>query len=311
MPEQKILVIEAGGGDGYRAALVEGNKITVLGIIIPSSSLAEIIELVELRARSKKPSGIVFSTSGFISDGVITKSTNLGIPANTPLRKLIVDATQLPTLIVNDVAAGGRGGGIIFPGLDYYICANVGGGVGQSVFKNGCMVSANEQGHMSIDPSPFALPCACGLSGCVESLIGGRSLTRRVDYCMNALKISRPENTSSCAVLDAAYLQNAPWAVKIYKQFALAFGIYLANMILGTNAPDIIFRGTTALKSLQLEKIGHREIEQWVRQSMMAHLPDKTWGASVEFHYIPERREQPKDYDAILGAAALGRELLT
>jgi predicted NBD/HSP70 family sugar kinase len=309
MSEEKILVIEAGGGDGYRAALVKGEKIIVLGIIIPSSTLDEIIEFVEQCVRAKNPGKIVFSTSGFINDGVITTSTNLGIPANTPLRQLITKATRLPTLIANDVAAGGAGGGIIFPGLRYYICANVGGGVGQSVFKDGRMVSTNEQGHMSIDPSPFALPCACGLSGCAESLIGGRSLTRRVEWCMDALKISKPENMNPCTLLDAAYLQNAPWAIRIYRQFTLAFGIYLANMILGTNAPDIVFRGTTALKSLQLEKYGKREIEEWVRQSMLEHLPDQSWG-QVNFHYIPDRSGQPKDYDAILGAAALGRELL-
>jgi predicted NBD/HSP70 family sugar kinase len=209
------------------------------------------------------------------------------------------------TKVVNDGVAETKGASIIFPDLVSFILSIIGGGVGQNEFDNGRIKPLDERGHMTIDLSPFSMFCACGLMGCVESIIGGNSMKRRVLWTIDALKLKLPINMHPCAFLDQEFIVCAPWAVAIYRQFANALAVYLANLLLGNPVPAIVFRGTMVTKALRLH-----DIEDWVRFALAAkRLPDPDL-ADVEFRFITERKDMPKDYDGFLGAAAFAKELL-
>ena len=305
MSDQTILAIE-GGGSGYRAAKVTGKQIELIGGLsateIAPDSVPAFINDCAGRIGAQ---AVGVSTSGFVTpDGAIEHSTNIGLPDNYRLAALTAAKTGLPTKVVNDLVAATRGISVIFPLLPRFLVENLGDGDGQNEFDQGRIKPIDERGHMPVDISPLALPCACGLYGCAESILGGRSLERRVNLTIDALRLNKPENLHACAFLDQEYRAGADWAVRIYDQFAFALGFKLSGMQLGGKFPAIVFRGTTIIKALSLNGM-----EEKIRNAMRRFLPVKSW-ADAEFLAVPPDPRGIKDYDGFLGAAAFARDLL-
>ena len=301
-----IYLVLEGGGSGFRGLVVEdGTFVGPSGNISRAEATPEnIAAFAKMLAGRAVAVGI--SISGFVDgNGVVTKSTNTGLPPMTPIAQMVSEATGLPTTAVNDLRAAGIGAAQIFPNLKNYACVNIGSGLGQCVIKDGQVVSDNEQGHMTIDLSPFARRCACGLNGCAESIIGGKALTRLVKWNADALGLALPTDRHALTFLDEEFVAEKEWADDVYNKFTLALGIYLANLQLGAHVPAIVWRGTTAQKALQLPSI-----MDWVTGSMKHRLPEKSW-ANIEHLFIPNRPDLPADYDALLGAAELASRLVT
>lgn len=302
-----ILALE-GGGSGIRATCVKDGKI--VRIFEQQSSITSVDQLLDyvgmciITEAEIEATG--FSLAGFVNrSGVITLSPNQPFLTDAKLAQLIRQHTGLPAIVINDLHAATLGAGRIFPMLKRFYCVNGGGGLGQRIYIDGQVYYFDERGHMILDTSPFAVLCGCGLTGCTESIIGGRSLERRVRWNTDVLGIKLPENIHPCTFLDQRFEAGDKWAVDIYRQFALGLGIYLAQLQLAGNVPAFVFRGSTVRNAFQLPKI-----QGWVRQAFRDRLPDKKM-AQAKFFFVPEDPSQPKDYDAFLGAAELASRLVT
>lgn len=300
-----ILAINGGGGNGFRAVNAVGEQLEFIATLpIEELNPVRLVSFIAHMAQQIKADAIGISTSGFVIDGVITKSTNIGLPPNFPITELVAKATSVPVVAANDGVAETKGASIIFPDLVRFIYVIDGGGLGQNEFDQGRIKLIDERGHMVGDFSPFAMFCACGVIGCFESVIGGESMKRRVLWAINALKLKLPTDMHPLAFLDEQFRAGAPWATTTYRQYAKGLGAYLYNLLAGNNAQTIVFHGSMVTKAMRLPGI-----EEWVRFHMAGHMPDKSW-ANVEFRFIPERKDMPNDYVSFLGAAAFAKELL-
>lgn len=120
-----------------------------------------------------------------------------------PLRKLVADRVQLPTVIENDANAAawaeyrfgaGQGARTLVMAT---IGTGIGGGlvVGGEVFRGGFGVAA-EFGHLRVVRG--GRPCACGLHGCWEAYGSGTGLTVR------ARELALEDPSSAVALLELA-----------------------------------------------------------------------------------------------------------
>jgi predicted NBD/HSP70 family sugar kinase len=306
MQNTRILEVELGGSGG-RIFIVCGRKIGPPKKITVAKLTPE--SLVRFIAGQLRPGivAIAVSTSGFVTkEGAIEHSTNTHFPPNVPLRQMIEDTTGLPAIVANDLWAGGTGSSIVFPELagQRYNCVNFGGGVGQCACENGRVISPCEFGHSRIVDSIFARRCACGKQGCAEAYIGGESMRREVEFTTDALGIRIPKGMHPCAFLDERFRDEELWAVDIYRQFAFAAGVYMANFQLANPAPVYTLRGSMARKALHLPGV-----MDWVEKQMYSELSGESW--RPKFLFIPPPKNgDPNDYDAILGAASMAMQLL-
>lgn len=123
---------------------------------------------------------------GFVdhNSGVVETAVNLDITRTDLTALLAADFT--PTVRVeNDVKATALGAGLAL-GKGYRDLAyvNLGTGLAAAAVSNGRLVrgarnGAGEIGHLAIDPSGD--PCGCGQRGCLETVLGGSHLARRLE----------------------------------------------------------------------------------------------------------------------------------
>jgi glucokinase len=108
-------------------------------------------------------------------------------PNNTyqdlPLREIIEDRTQLPTIVDNDANAAAWAEAQLGRAASYrdMIFLTVGTGVGSGIVLNGQLYRgrtglAAELGHIIVDPQ--GPQCGCGNRGCLEALASGTALER-------------------------------------------------------------------------------------------------------------------------------------
>src|SRR6266542_3294963 len=100
-----------------------------------------------------------------------------------PLRRLLYEATGLPTVVDNDANAAAwaearYGAGA---GSDHMVLLTVGTGIGGGLVLDGRVYRGSsglgaEVGHMTVDPDGD--PCDCGNLGCLEAMASGSALGR-------------------------------------------------------------------------------------------------------------------------------------
>jgi glucokinase len=137
-----------------------------------------------LRRHHRGVSAIGVGAAGLIDwpEGHVRMAANVGLE-RMPLRRLIEDATGLPTIVDNDANtatwAEARLGASSAP---YMLFVTVGTGIGGGIVLDGQLFRGRsgigaEIGHMAVDPRGGE-PCECGGVGCLEAVASGRALGR-------------------------------------------------------------------------------------------------------------------------------------
>lgn len=166
-----------------------------------ADSVAEIVE--ELR-EDHHPAAVGLSVAGFVD---LAREEILFAPnlawRDEPLRRLVADRIDLPTVMENDGNAAAWaeyrfGAG---QGARTLVMAAIGTGIGGGVvvagelFRGGFGVAA-EVGHLRVVPD--GRPCPCGLLGCWEAYASGTGLTTR------ARELAAQDPSSAKVLLELA-----------------------------------------------------------------------------------------------------------
>ncbi len=145
-----------------------------------------------LAAATRPVIGVGIGSPGVIDpDGVVVEAPNRGW-YGVPLAARLQAALGVPVHVANDANTqalgeytyGGAGGSLMV--------LTIGQGVGAGIVLDGMLVrgrhdAAGEIGHVTVvderdvrDGDPAPLPCACGRSGCLETVLSVPALRRRV-----------------------------------------------------------------------------------------------------------------------------------
>ena len=114
--------------------------------------------------------------------GVVETAVNLRI-ARTDLAALLADAFAAKVRVENDVKATALGAGLALGTARDLAYVNIGTGVAAAAVSRGRLIrgarnGAGEIGHFVVDPSGEA--CPCGQRGCLETVLGGGHLAKRL-----------------------------------------------------------------------------------------------------------------------------------
>lgn len=127
--------------------------------------------------------GLGVGSPGVVApDGVVLEAPNLGW-FDLDLARRLGDAIDVPTHVANDANAAALGELAVGDSDRSLILVKVGQGVGAGLVLDGQLVlgerfAAGEIGHVVVDPRGDE--CACGLRGCLETVIAAPLLRRRV-----------------------------------------------------------------------------------------------------------------------------------
>lgn len=166
------------------------------------------------------------------SDGVAEFSASLGY-RGVPLRTLLESAINLPVRVVHDVTAAGLAEHRVGMTRQYRNTAviQIGTGIAASVVIDGKPYRPHPFiGEIGHTPSPYARPCACGLTGCLEMTASGGAMRR------NYLAQTGTDLTAA-EILQLAH-DGDRIAQSLYDEFidALAGAIIWLSTILGPEA---------------------------------------------------------------------------
>ena len=289
------------GGTWARAAVIDRQGRLLWQDRVPNAAGAAQDELVDaagglLRraqaAAGQRPiAGLGVALAGSIDAGTNMLLSSPNLPA---LNGVILPAAWAPMLGVpvwvgNDanLAALGEyhfGAGRPVP-PDYRVARTLvymtfSTGVGAGIVHDGAVFdgaagAAGELGHMTIDARADAPPCACGISGCLESLASGTAIGRAAQARLADATPGSPlqlayqaaETVSSAAVFDAA-AQGDVVATEVVDAAVGSMIVGLGNTLNIFN-PDVVVIGGGVTQGLaNLGLIDH--IEAGMRRRAMS-----------------------------------------
>ena len=139
----------------------------------------------ELGVRTSAFTSVGLGIPGIVdhATGVVETAVNLQI-TRTDLAGLLADDFRPTVQVENDVKATALGAGLALGRDDRDLTyLNLGTGVAAAAVNNGRLVrgarnGAGEVGHLAIDPVGDL--CECGQRGCLETVVGGAHLSRRL-----------------------------------------------------------------------------------------------------------------------------------
>ncbi|MBF0478379.1 MAG: ROK family protein [Candidatus Omnitrophica bacterium] len=197
----------------------------------------------ENNLKNNQMAGIGFGLPGLIDAeaGEVKILTNIFGWKNVPLKKMMEDATGIPTFIDNDVNVitlgewkygAGRG-------YDNLVCITVGTGVGGGLILNGEIYrgpgfTAGEIGHIPLNEKGPA--CNCGGSGCLEAYVGNRHLIAK------AAKLFKNKNIRLEDVSELAKKENSR-AIEFWEEAGFHIGMGLVSVINVLNPQLIVIGG--------------------------------------------------------------------
>ncbi len=175
--------------------------------------------------------------------GVITTSPHLPGWQSVPLGKIIGERYQTNSFLINDAKAAvlgehrfGAGRGV-----NNFICITLGTGIGGGIITNGKLYfgqngAAGEMGHMTIDN--HGLKCACGNTGCWETLASGSAIERETVRRLAAGEASVLRSMSNdgaeavtASMVGEAARQKDPLALSVIAWAAGHLGTGLVNLV--------------------------------------------------------------------------------
>ena len=142
-------------------------------------------------------------------------------------------------------------------GLDNCICITIGTGLGSGIVLNGRIVtgatfSAAELGHLSFDPG--GRRCACGLRGCLETVVSGPGLAATVRELLAAgqLATSLHDGPELAARTVEAARRGDPLAQAALAETARWLGMAFASVAVLLNPAMIVVGGGFGLSAFDL-----------------------------------------------------------
>lgn len=206
---------------------------------------------------SSSLSGIAIAAAGAIDSarGIVTASPNLPGWHDVPLKDIVVKATGIRTVVLNDANAAALGEHAYGAGkgVNNLIYITVSTGIGGGIIINGKLYggacgSAGEIGHTTIDIN--GLRCNCGNIGCLETLASGKAVAREAQRlisggartCMLELAEGELQNVTAQTVSAAAQRGDAT-AKAIIARAAGYLGVGLVNLVNIFNPEMIVVGG--------------------------------------------------------------------
>lgn len=189
--------------------------------------------------------------------GVVINPPNLPCWRNFPLKAEIQRAYGVPVIVDNDANAAGLAEALWGAGAGYrsVFYATIGTGIGTGIVLDGRLLhgrtgAAGEGGHTTIDYSGKDV-CACGKTGCIETLASGPAIARRARARIN-MDPSRGKalldlaggsvGRISAETVSQAWRAGDALATEVLVETADVLTIWLGNVI-DLLEPDVIVVG--------------------------------------------------------------------
>lgn len=149
----------------------------------PTDALAVLVQ--ELAAQATAPiEGVGIGSPGLVdADGTVIEAANLGW-SDHPLRSLLEAESGLPLWVSNDANAAALAEfGRLPSERDGLVLVRIGDGIGAGLVLGarphvGSSAAAGEIGHLVVQPD--GLPCACGNTGCLETVASLPAIDRAI-----------------------------------------------------------------------------------------------------------------------------------
>jgi fructokinase len=264
------------GGTKIEGVVMEGgNPIPLRRLRIPTERergyqhiLNQISKLIEvlIAETGVKPDKIGIGTPGVIDPILNTmKNSNTTVMNGMPFKKDVEQLLNIPIIVANDAncfAVAETNMGIVkekMPNAKVVFGVIMGSGVGGGIVINGKPITgrqgiAGEWGHNFLDASGG--DCYCGNSGCVETIISGKSLERFYEE-------QTGEHLLLKTIIEKYHEGTDETATKTVKRMLNFFGKGIANVI-NILDPDAIVIGGGVSNVELLYKEGVEEARKYI-----------------------------------------------
>ena len=234
--------------------------------------------------------GAAFPSYIDYKSGIVVETGNIIALTNAPVRDLLQERLGVRIVLDNDanlaaLAEHRLGAGI---GQDNMIYAALATGIGGGLILNGRLYRgvhgmAGEIGHMFVSDST-GYPCACGVTGCVQSISSGANMAKYVTdrikegYDSSILNYAGTLSNIDMEAVGKALQGNDPLALEVVNRGAEYLGrmFHSLNQIFDINI--FIYGGGVA-------KLGSRFIDRMIAAYRHHSLIDQHYPA----RFIPAR----------------------
>ncbi len=220
----------------------------------PQELIATMVRVIEgLRESHPGIKAIGVGMPGFVDyeQGLVFNLTNVRGWVNIPLKKLLHDATLLPTVVENDAncmayAEWKRGAG---RGLKHIVALTMGTGVGGGIIANGQMIrgacyGAGELGQTSIDFQGRV--GAYGNKGALEDYVGNNEIAADARNFYESKGVFKTITECSPASLASAASNGDAIALEIWDGIAEKLATTIMNCCWLLNPQAVIIGGGVA-----------------------------------------------------------------
>ena len=237
----------------------------------PRIFIDQLIEIINrLRSSSDSAAAVGIGWAGLVNQSAqrIEANPNLVDVSSFDLHGELKRATSLPIVIDNDanVAAYGEWRSGAARGFEDVFFVTMGTGIGAGLILGGKLQRgsrgfAGEFGHFKIDLD--GLECACGSTGCLETLASGPNIVRRVreqlfsDPSFSISSLARDmEGTLTGERVVRAAMEKDELALSVLKETGRILGAAIASVVNLLNVEVVVLGGgVMAAGDLILEPI--------------------------------------------------------
>jgi glucokinase len=173
-----------------------------------------------------------------------------------PLRRLLEEASGLPTVVDNDANTATWAEARIGKSADYMMFLTIGTGVGGGFLLNGELYRGTtgigaEVGHIVVDPQGRCR-CSCGLNGCLEALASGTALGRygreaaAADPTGHLATLAGQPPAVTGQIVQMAAEAGDPVARSLYARLGFWLGVGIASLVTVFDPELIVLGGGVA-----------------------------------------------------------------